>query len=74
VSSSSTTGFTVDIDSSGFTTYTGSAGSATIFNLKNNAMRLTFDDDLTAEDNKKDQLVMAAKRATEKLIEYLSDL
>jgi hypothetical protein len=37
-------------------------------------MRLTFDDDLTAEDNKKDQLVMAAKRATEKLIEYLSDL
>jgi hypothetical protein len=74
VSAASATAFTVGIASTGFTTYTGTAGAAYIANTANRAARLVFNNDLTVEDNKKDQIVMAAKRGLEKLIEYLSDL
>lgn len=74
VSSASASGFTVDINSTGFTTYTGTAGMALLTSQATNAIRMLFNNDLTVEDNKKDQIVMAARRGMEKLTEYLSDL
>jgi hypothetical protein len=74
ISAASATGFTVGIATTGFTTYTGTAGAAYLVSAPNRAARLLFNNDLTVEDNKKDQIVMAARRGTEKLTEYLSDL
>jgi hypothetical protein len=37
-----------------------------------NTVRIIFNDDLTAEDNKKDQIIMAIQRGKEAIIEYLS--
>ena len=39
-----------------------------------NTVRITFDNDLTLEDNAKDQIILAIQRGKEAIIEILSAL
>ena len=58
--------FDIDHDTQGPVTPSANAETLT------NAIRLVFNDDVTGDKNKKDQLVLAAARAVEFLTEYMS--
>ena len=65
VASASASGFTAtDLNSSGFTTYTGSAGLATIVQAVTNTVRVLYDDSIPFN-----LLIDAIQRAKERLIE-----
>lgn len=67
VSASSTVIVTDKDTSSGYTTYSGSAGRVDIVHAVSGHVRVAYDDSIS-----KDRTITALKRATERLIELLS--